>query len=57
MDFRYGEKAENLRNEIREFVKENIPVEGFSGLFSDEHFDEGWEFSMKCQKNYPRLDG
>ena len=50
MDFRYGEEAEKLRKEVREFVKEKIPVESFSGLLSDEHFDEDWAFSMKMSK-------
>ena len=55
MDFRYGEKAEKLRKEVREFVKENIPVEGFSGLLSDEHFDEDWAFSMKMSKKLSEI--
>ena len=55
MDFRYGEKAEKLRKEVREFVKENIPVEVYFGMFSEEEFDEDWEFSMKMSKKLSEI--
>ncbi|MFO7964526.1 MAG: acyl-CoA dehydrogenase family protein [Desulfobacterales bacterium] len=50
MDFKFDEKSEALRKEVREFVKENIPKDIMVGMFVDEHFDEDWEFSMKMSK-------
>ena len=50
MDFKYNDKAEALRQKIREFVKENIPEDIMLGLFVDEHFDEDWEFAMQTAK-------
>ncbi len=55
MDFKYGEKAEALRKEVREFVKENLPISGLRGLFTDEHFDEDWDFSMKMAKKLSEI--
>ena len=49
MDFNYGENAEKLRLEIREFVKENVPQDT-SSQFAEEHFDHMWEHGMKCAK-------
>ena len=50
MDFNCNEEAEVLRGKIREFVKENIPEDIMLGLFTDEHYDEDWEFSMEMSK-------
>jgi alkylation response protein AidB-like acyl-CoA dehydrogenase len=44
MDFQFDEKAEKLREEIRQFVKENIPPGHVPGF--EEHSDDDWEFSM-----------
>ncbi len=49
MNFEYSEKAEELRREIREFVKKNVPQEG-PVKFVEEHFDELWDHGMKCAK-------
>lgn len=50
MDFRFGEKAERLRKEIREFVKEVYPPDYDGSLLSDSHDDKTWEFSMWMAK-------
>jgi alkylation response protein AidB-like acyl-CoA dehydrogenase len=50
MDFKYDDKAEALRIKIREFVKENIPLDIALGMFADEHFQDDWDFSMKIAK-------
>lgn len=50
MDFRFSEKDERLRLEIREFVKENLPP-GFIGhRFWDEQHQPSWDFGMKIAK-------
>ena len=50
MDFQYNEMAELLREKIRKFVKENLPQNRERGMFSEEHDDEDWAFSMKMSK-------
>ena len=50
MDFQFGEKEEKLRQEIREFAKENLPPRHIPAFFEDEHSDEAWEFSMSISK-------
>ncbi len=51
MDFLFGEKEEQFRKEIREFVKENLPTgQPGSSLLTEEHADETWEFSMSIAK-------
>lgn len=50
MDFKFSEKEEALRKEIREFVRGNLP-EGYIGhLFQEEHDDEDWELAMATAK-------
>jgi alkylation response protein AidB-like acyl-CoA dehydrogenase len=47
MNFRFTEKEEQLRSQIREFVKENIPT-GFHGhRFWDEQHQPSWDFGME----------
>jgi len=50
MEFRYGEKEETLRQEIREFVRENLPPDMEMKRFQEEHFDDHWAFSMQIAK-------
>jgi len=50
MEFKFGEKEESFRKEIREFVKDNFPQGYFSHLYTEEHDDEDWEFSMSISK-------
>ncbi|MDY7039115.1 MAG: acyl-CoA dehydrogenase family protein, partial [Thermodesulfobacteriota bacterium] len=49
-NFRFTEKEEALRKEIREFVKQEIPPEHSGGTFEEEHSDEAWAFSMSISK-------
>ncbi|MFO7962278.1 MAG: acyl-CoA dehydrogenase family protein [Desulfobacterales bacterium] len=49
MDFDYGEKAEKLRSEIREFVKKNVP-QNEAIQFAEEHHDHMWDHGMNCAK-------
>ena len=46
MDFKLGEKEIRLREEIREFVKQELPPE-YAGFFAEEQGEEGWRFSMQ----------
>lgn len=50
MDFRFDEKAEVLREEIREWVKENLPLSEAGNPLDEGHGDETWEFSMSISK-------
>ncbi len=50
MDFRFDKKAEAFRQEIREFVKENIPIGEASNALMEGHADETWAFSMSIAK-------
>ncbi|MDY6856935.1 MAG: acyl-CoA dehydrogenase family protein [Thermodesulfobacteriota bacterium] len=50
MDFKFGEKEENLRKEIREFAKKELPQNWLSVMFEEEHRDEDWEFAMLISK-------
>ncbi|MBW2410515.1 MAG: acyl-CoA dehydrogenase family protein [Deltaproteobacteria bacterium] len=48
MDFEFGEKEQKLRADIRQFVKENIPLNQVP--YFEEHDDEEWAFSMSIAK-------
>ncbi len=50
MEFRFGEKEEKLRAEIREFVKAELPHHHIGKFFEEETSDEGWAFSMSMSK-------
>ncbi len=50
MDFMFGEKEEKLREEIREFVKQEMPPGYSSGTLEEEHSDDDWEFAMSMSK-------
>jgi len=47
MEFRFTEKEERFRKEIREFVKENLPPGYFGHKYEEEGDDEAWAFAMK----------
>lgn len=50
MEFKFGEKEEKLRAEIREFVKKEMPPHFIGKHFEEETSDEGWAFSMSMSK-------
>jgi len=50
MDLRLSEKERRFRNEIREFVRENLPPPHFDHMYSEEHDDESWAFSLSISK-------
>ncbi len=50
MNFLFGEKEENLKREIREFVRENLPKDYISLISEEEHSDKEWAFSMAISK-------
>ena len=50
MNFKFSEKEEALRKEIREFVKKELPSKHPGALFEEEHYDEDWEFAMSISK-------
>jgi len=50
MDFKFGEKEDRLREEIKKFAKsELVGMVGVSGL-EEESRDEDWEFSLQISK-------
>ena len=50
MEFKFGEKEQALRKDIRKFAKEELP-EGWSGvLMEEESSDEDWDFAMSIAK-------
>ena len=50
MDFRFSEKEEKLRQEIREFAKQELPEGWLSAMLEEESNDEDWEFAMSMSK-------
>ena len=50
MDFKFGEKEEALRKEIREWVKKEIPEGLKCSIFDEETFDDEWDYAMKTSK-------
>jgi alkylation response protein AidB-like acyl-CoA dehydrogenase len=48
MDFQFGEKERKLREEIRQFVRENLPLDQVPYL--EEHDDEEWALAMSTAK-------
>ena len=50
MDFEFGKKAEQLRADIREFVKEELGEGYYAPLFNEEHFDNHWEKGMEIAR-------
>ena len=54
MDFRFGKREETLRQEIRKFVKQELPS-GWSSIWvEEESSDEDWEFAMTIAKKLSR---
>ncbi len=50
MDFKFTEEEEGFRQEIREFVKNNLP-KGFIGhKFGEEESEASWDFAMTISK-------
>lgn len=54
MDFTFGEKAEKLRTDIRQFVKQELPTDHIGLFFTEEHFDDHWELSMATARKLAR---
>jgi len=50
MDFQFTEREENFRQEIREFVKKNLPKDYYGNFLEEEHDDKSWEFAMSIAK-------
>jgi len=50
MDFKFGEKEEKLRLEIREFVKKEFPPGWLSSLLEEDGVDEIWEVALATSK-------
>ena len=50
MDFKFSEKEEALRQNIREFAKKELPPNHFGGMFDEERDDESWAFSLAMSK-------
>ncbi len=50
MEFNFGEKAEKLRAEIREFVKAEMPPHYIGKQFEEETTEEDWAFAMQMSK-------
>lgn len=54
MDFTFGEKAEKLRTDIRQFVRQELPIDHIGLFFTEEHFDDHWELSMTTARKLAR---
>ena len=50
MDFRFGEKEEQLRKEIRGFARKELPSGWLSSMLEEESDDEDWAFAMSMSK-------
>lgn len=50
MDFKFGEREEALRREIREFVKAELPRGWLISPFEEDSRDEDWPFVMSISK-------
>ena len=50
MDFSFGEKEEALREDIRNFVKEELPQGWSSVMLEEENKDDDWEFAMSIAR-------
>ncbi len=50
MEFKFGEKEEKLRAEIREFVKAELPPHYIGKQFEEETTEEEWAFAMSISK-------
>src|SRR5512139_439219 len=50
MDFKFGEKEEALRKEIRQFVREQLPPGWLMYALEEESNDQDWAFAMSVSK-------
>ena len=50
MDFKFSEKEEMLREEIRKFAKAELAGKDFVSGMEEESRDEDWEFAMQISK-------
>jgi len=50
MDFKFSEREEALKREIREFAKEELPPGWLTVMLEEESRDEDWEFAMSISK-------
>ena len=46
MEFQFGEQEEQFREEIRDFVKSELPADWALGMFEEGDSDEEWAFVM-----------
>ncbi|MDO8786055.1 MAG: acyl-CoA dehydrogenase family protein, partial [Syntrophales bacterium] len=51
MDFKFGEKEEQLRREVCKFAKDELPPDWLSAnCLEEENRDEDWEFGLSISK-------
>ncbi|MCX8175942.1 MAG: acyl-CoA dehydrogenase family protein, partial [Candidatus Bathyarchaeota archaeon] len=50
MDFKFDEKEEKLRREIKQFVKEELPEGWLVAALEEESRDEDWQFALSISK-------
>jgi hypothetical protein len=50
MEFLFSEEEEQFREEIRDFVKKELPPDWSPGMFDEGDSDEGWFFVMSISK-------
>ncbi len=50
MEFRFGEKEEKLRDEVRKFARAELAGRGIVSGLEEESRDEDWEFSLSMSK-------
>lgn len=54
MEFKFNEKEETLRGEIRKFVKEELPPDWIGLGLAEESRDADWEYAMSIAKKLSR---
>jgi 3-oxocholest-4-en-26-oyl-CoA dehydrogenase alpha subunit len=50
MDFKFGEKEERLRGEVRDFAREEMKGRNVVSGLEEESLDEDWAFSLQMSK-------
>ena len=54
MEFKFSEKEETLRREIRKFAQEELPPDWISLGLAEESGDADWEYAMSIAKKLSR---
>ena len=50
MEFLFGKEEEQFREEIREFVRQELPADWALGMFDEADSEESWAFVMSISR-------